>query len=183
MSSFISRLKSDFSRVRSGEGATVFNEQHVLTKFAVYLALIVGGWNLLELSLGHELYLVDPTRLPTITDAALVQAAWFQAIGSVVAIIAAIWIANRQAEHSRDLIEDDRRRRALVEGGVLVSLFQGVSLEARAKGQWMLALARGPRPEKLSEVLKSDSERLRFASIDLLQQHYSSEIKGSGSFS
>lgn len=39
-------------------------------------------------------------------------AAWVQAIGSVLAIAAAIWIGERSSRRSRDLVEHERKRQA-----------------------------------------------------------------------
>lgn len=46
-------------------------------------------------------------------------AAWVQAIGSIAAIVAAIWIGHRSDKRARALVEDERKRQATVAASFL----------------------------------------------------------------
>ena len=160
------------AKVQKRDWIGIYYSLPFLAKWALWACALIALWHLIELALGHELFMVDPTKLPTITDSALVQAAWFQAIGSIAAIVAAIWVAKRQSETSRELVEEERRRRASIEAGALIPAFHGVALEARTKGRWVLELARSADYSTLLGTQKSDARRMRLHSIELLVPHY-----------
>ena len=65
---------------------------------------------------------------------ATVQATWFQAIGSVVAILAAFFIARHQFKLSERSQELERARQFAIAKGWLSSALSGVALECGAKG-------------------------------------------------
>ena len=69
------------------------------SKVAIAVAAVVVLSSLAAYAFGY--------RLDLSTDSA---PAWIQAIGSILAIVAAAWIAKKQNEHARDLEEDKRAK-------------------------------------------------------------------------
>lgn len=69
-------------------------------------------------------------------------AAWVQAIGSVLAIGAAIWVGERSAKQSRDLVESERRRQADIVASTIAMKLHLVGVELRKKSAYVLELAK-----------------------------------------
>jgi hypothetical protein len=60
-------------------------------------------------------------------------AAWVQAIGSIVAILAAICIGERSSQRSRDLVENERKRQADILASTIALKLHLVLVEVRKK--------------------------------------------------
>lgn len=93
---------------------------------------------------------------------ATVQAAWFQAVGSVLAIFAAFLIARHQFRLSERSQELERVRQFVIAKGWLSSALSGVALECGVKGS-ILAMALDGRldlpmrPERLAAIFSLKS--------------------------
>lgn len=98
------------------------------------------------------------------------QAAWAQAIGTVLAIGAAVWIGRDQVASSKALIADERRRQATIAATGLSLAFEAVKFEA----EFRLALlepAHARLPDDDEQLLgEVQSERL-LASLELESAH------------
>ncbi|HHA2422304.1 hypothetical protein [Stenotrophomonas maltophilia] len=74
---------------------------------------LIAGFGAVSIWLCRWLYVnrvfADPTALEA-KDALAAQAAWAQAILSVLAVLAAIWVAKAQANQSRKVIEEELGR-------------------------------------------------------------------------
>ena len=68
-------------------------------------------------------------------------AAWVQAIGSVAAIVAAIWIGERSSKQSRDLVERERRRQADIVASTVSMRFHIAGVELQKTSDHALAIA------------------------------------------
>lgn len=68
-------------------------------------------------------------------------AAWVQAIGSVLAIFAAIWVGERSSKQSRNLVENERRRQADIAASTIAMKFHLASVELQKKSQHALAIS------------------------------------------
>lgn len=69
-------------------------------------------------------------------------AAWVQAIGSIAAIIAAIWIGERSSSRSRDLVEQERKRQADIFASTFSMRLGLQAQEAEHKAQFASQLAK-----------------------------------------
>ncbi|MDF2481388.1 MAG: hypothetical protein K0R79_1745 [Stenotrophomonas indicatrix] len=82
----------------------------VLKALAYMLAASIGvGLVWLSVWLYMNRVFADPTALPP-KDGLAAQAAWAQAILSVFAVLAAVWVARGQAKQSQKLISDELAR-------------------------------------------------------------------------
>ena len=79
--------------------------------------------------------LIDVLHPLSQTDAtiATVQAAWFQAIGSILAIGAAIWVGHASDVRARQLLHEDRHRQATIAASSLSLRLGQVASECRQK--------------------------------------------------
>ena len=68
-------------------------------------------------------------------------AAWVQAFGSILAIVAAIWIGERSAKQSRALVESERRRQADIVASTISMKLHLVGVELGKKSAFALTIA------------------------------------------
>ena len=55
------------------------------------------------------------------------SAAWVQAVGSILAILVAIWLGERSARQSRDLVDNERKRQAAIAASSIAARFRMLS--------------------------------------------------------
>ena len=94
---------------------------------------------------------IDPTAPMSSADAlnATVQAAWFQAAGSIGAIFVAIVLAAHQQRRSERLASEERQRQRGHAEAYLMTAFAGVISECSSKG---------PKACKISKLLPADQQ-------------------------
>lgn len=79
-------------------------------------------------------------------------AAWVQAIGSILAILAAIWIGERSSQRSRDLVESERRRQADILASTVAMKLHLVLVELRKKSQTAASLSAQVKAGIIQEI-------------------------------
>lgn len=62
-------------------------------------------------------------------------AAWVQAVGSILAILVAIWIGERSSQRSRELVESERRRQADILASTVAMKLHLVLVEIRKRAE------------------------------------------------
>lgn len=98
-------------------------------------------------------------------------AAWVQAIGSILAILAAIWIGERSSQRSRELIESERRRQAEILASTVAMKLHLVLVDVRKKSQIAAMLSSQVKDESFPEInLDSLSKLFLLAPHDNLTQ-------------
>lgn len=88
-------------------------------------------------------------------------AAWVQAIGSIFAIIAAIWIGYNSDRRARDLVIEERERQARIGASAVAAKIGNVALETSAKIRHLLRLRDDAAPGPV-EIKYQDSFRRLF---------------------
>lgn len=81
-------------------------------------------------------------------------AAWVQAIGSVMAILAAIWIGERSSKQSRDLVERERRRQADIVASTISMKLHMIGVELQKKSQHALAISGQVKGGQIAQIDK-----------------------------
>jgi hypothetical protein len=79
-------------------------------------------------------------------------AAWVQAVGSVLAIFAAVWIGERSSRLSRDLVERERQRQADIVASTVAMKLGLVLVELQKKSQYALDLCTQVKDEKITKI-------------------------------
>lgn len=97
-----------------------------------------------------------------------IAAAWVQAVGSIAAIIAAMWIGERSAKQSRALVELERRRQADIFASTLSMKLHLLGIEIQKKAEQARRIA---TRVSAGEIAKIDQDTLR--NLFLLSQHES----------
>jgi hypothetical protein len=70
-----------------------------------------------------------------------VAAAWVQAIGSIAAILVAIWLGERSARQSRELVERERRRQADIVASTISTKLHLLGVELNKKSHFASVIA------------------------------------------
>ncbi len=70
-----------------------------------------------------------------------VAAAWVQAIGSIAAILVAIWLGERNARQSRELVERERRRQADIVASTISTKLHLLGVELNKKAHFASVIA------------------------------------------
>ncbi|MEN1958440.1 hypothetical protein [Luteimonas changyuni] len=113
--------------------------------------------------------------LPCLTS--IEWAAWLQAIGAVVGIAVAIYLARSGERRARKLLEADRARQAGIAQHLIAGRASELQDEAEAKAAWLRG---GGAPRDLAhpsrEVRAAAAERLRLASADA----FASDVRTAG---
>ena len=70
-----------------------------------------------------------------------IAAAWVQAIGSILAILVAIWLGDRSARQSRELVERERRRQADIVASTISTKLHLIGVELNKKSHFASVVA------------------------------------------
>lgn len=86
-------------------------------------------------------------------------AAWVQAVGSILAILAAIWVGERSSQRSRNLVENERKRQADILASTVALKLHLVLVEVRKKSAkaatWSEQVSSGVIQEITQESLRA----------------------------
>lgn len=105
-----------------------------------------------------------------------VAAAWVQAIGSIAAIAVAIWLGERSAKQSRELVERERRRQADIVASTISTKLHLLGVELHKKSHFASVIANqasaGTNPSLDQNALKKLFLLDQIPSLSPLRAHF-----------